>query len=331
MTVAECCGPGCGRPGRTRLAIPAAADCPGSRRACRRADRTTAAAGARIGAAAGCPPPQPAQSAQSAAVACRTGPCPSPSALHRPHRDCRGCPAFPDRSAARPNGLRSPRGCRARPDRTARPWPSVVSTSFGSTRNASILVPRSMVPAPVIFTSGPTRLRSVVVAWPLSILNDAESCVRSVACSLPSCQPDSVPEVERADHLRDIEALDGAVLEHREHGAVEVRHDGALAGAGGAHARSSPASCRRACRSRRRCAAAAARARRRDRCAACTPGWPSRHRRSTRRWPGRHRRRCSRTCALSTPLPSAASIAAGAKCASPRLISAAEIRAWAST
>ncbi len=52
-----------------------------------------------------------------------------------------------------------------------------------------------MVPAPVIFTRGPTRLRSVVVAWPFSIRNEAESCVRSVVCSLPSCQPDSVPEV----------------------------------------------------------------------------------------------------------------------------------------
>ena len=52
-----------------------------------------------------------------------------------------------------------------------------------------------MVPAPVILTSGPTRLRSVVCAWPLSILNDAESCDRSVAFSSLSCQPDSVPDV----------------------------------------------------------------------------------------------------------------------------------------
>ena len=49
-----------------------------------------------------------------------------------------------------------------------------------------------MVPAPVILTSGPTRLRSVVCAWPLSILNDADNCERSVAFSSLSCQPDSV-------------------------------------------------------------------------------------------------------------------------------------------
>ena len=40
----------------------------------------------------------------------------------------------------------------------ARPWPSVVITSFGSTRNAICLVLRSTVPAPVIFTSGPTSI-----------------------------------------------------------------------------------------------------------------------------------------------------------------------------
>ena len=48
------------------------------------------------------------------------------------------------------------------------------------------------MPAPVILTSGPTRLRSVVCAWPLSILNDADNCERSVAFSSLSCQPDSV-------------------------------------------------------------------------------------------------------------------------------------------
>ena len=48
------------------------------------------------------------------------------------------------------------------------------------------------MPAPVILTSGPTRLRSVVCAWPLSILNDADNCDRSVALPAPSCQPDSV-------------------------------------------------------------------------------------------------------------------------------------------
>ena len=52
-----------------------------------------------------------------------------------------------------------------------------------------------MVPAPVTRTSGPTRLRSVVVALPFSIRNEAESWVRSVVCSLFSCHPDSVPEV----------------------------------------------------------------------------------------------------------------------------------------
>ena len=74
----------------------------------------------------------------------------------------------------------------------ARPWPSVVITSFGSTRKPICLVPRSIVPAPVILTSGPTRLRSVVCAWPLSILNDDDNCERSVAFSSLSCQPDKV-------------------------------------------------------------------------------------------------------------------------------------------
>src|SRR5206468_8777549 len=41
---------------------------------------------------------------------------------------------------------------------------------------------------------------------------------------------------QRADHLRDVEPLDGAVLEYDEGGAGHVRHDRALAGAGGAHA-----------------------------------------------------------------------------------------------
>ena len=41
---------------------------------------------------------------------------------------------------------------------------------------------------------------------------------------------------QRADHLRDVEALDGAVLKYDEGGAGHVRHDRALAGAGGAHA-----------------------------------------------------------------------------------------------
>src|SRR3954447_8077634 len=41
---------------------------------------------------------------------------------------------------------------------------------------------------------------------------------------------------QRADHLRDIEPFDGAVLEYDEGGAGHVRHDRALAGAGGAHA-----------------------------------------------------------------------------------------------
>ena len=41
---------------------------------------------------------------------------------------------------------------------------------------------------------------------------------------------------QRTDHLRHIEPLDGAVLEIDEHGAGKVRHDGALAGAGRAHA-----------------------------------------------------------------------------------------------
>src|SRR5437867_8663740 len=41
---------------------------------------------------------------------------------------------------------------------------------------------------------------------------------------------------QRADHLRDVEALDGAVLEYDEGGAGHVRHDRALAGAGGAQA-----------------------------------------------------------------------------------------------
>src|SRR5450432_3772495 len=95
-----------------------------------------------------------------------------------------------------------------------RPWPSVVSTSFGSTRNASAFAARSMVPDPVIFTSGPTRLRSEVVACPFSMRNEAESCVRSVVCSLPSCHPASV--------------------EHGEDRSAQVRHDQALAVAGGA-------------------------------------------------------------------------------------------------
>src|SRR6266487_3916615 len=41
---------------------------------------------------------------------------------------------------------------------------------------------------------------------------------------------------ERADHLRDIEPLDRAVLEYDERSTGHVRHDRALAGAGGAHA-----------------------------------------------------------------------------------------------
>ena len=41
---------------------------------------------------------------------------------------------------------------------------------------------------------------------------------------------------QRADHLGDVEALDGAVLEHDERGALQARHDRALAVAGGAHA-----------------------------------------------------------------------------------------------
>ncbi len=45
-----------------------------------------------------------------------------------------------------------------------RPWPSVVITSFGSTRKPIILVSSAMVPAPVTRTSGPIRLRSVVTA-----------------------------------------------------------------------------------------------------------------------------------------------------------------------
>src|SRR5256885_15318909 len=116
-----------------------------------------------------------------------------------------------------------------------RPWPSVVITSFGSTRNPICLVPRSIVPAPVILTSGPTRLRSVVCAWPLSILNDADNCERSVAFSalLPARQG---ARRQRADHLRDIEPLDRAVLEYDERSTGHVRHDRALAGAGGAHA-----------------------------------------------------------------------------------------------
>ena len=35
----------------------------------------------------------------------------------------------------------------------------------------------------------------MVVAWPLSMRNEAESWVRSVVCSLPSCHPDSGLEV----------------------------------------------------------------------------------------------------------------------------------------
>ena len=117
----------------------------------------------------------------------------------------------------------------------ARPWPCVVITSFGSTRKASVLLPRSIVPVPVIFTSGPTRLRSAVVATPFSIWNEAESCVRSVLCSRLSCQPDSVPDVQRADHLRDVEAADRAVLEIGGRGARHVRHDRLLALAKGTH------------------------------------------------------------------------------------------------
>jgi len=101
----------------------------------------------------------------------------------------------------------------------------VVITSFGSTRKAIILVPRSIVPTPVIRTRrGRPGLRSVVVAWPFSIRNEAESWVRSVVCSLPSCHPDSVARGQRADHLRDVEAPDLAVLEIGEQ-PVPLRFD----------------------------------------------------------------------------------------------------------
>src|SRR6202035_4122077 len=90
---------------------------------------------------------------------------------------------------------------------------------------------RSMVPAPVIFTSGPTRLRSAVVAWPFSMRNEADSCVRSVVCSLPSRHR---ARGERADHRGDIDASDRAILEHSEDRSAQVRHDQALTVAGGA-------------------------------------------------------------------------------------------------
>src|SRR5205823_5525284 len=59
----------------------------------------------------------------------RTAPCPFPSAWHRRRRDCRGCPASPDRSEGSPMALRSSRECRARPDRWRGPglrWSSRV-------------------------------------------------------------------------------------------------------------------------------------------------------------------------------------------------------------
>src|SRR4051812_18472921 len=125
-------------------------------------------------------------------------------------------------------GMPSPTGS------VARPWPSVVMTSFGSTRKPICLVPRSMVPTPVIFTSGPTRLRSVVC---LSLVDlERGRKLREVGCLLAALLPARQrARRQRADHLRDVEPLDGAVLEHREGRAGHVGHDRALAVTGRAH------------------------------------------------------------------------------------------------
>ena len=130
------------------------------------------------------PPEQPAQAAEAGAVLARTGPCPSRAAWHRRRRDCPGCPASPDRSAARPTAPRSSRECRSRRDRRCGPglrWSSRVSARRG---NRSAWCRGRWCRRRSSCTSGPTRLRSVVAAWPLSILNEAESCERSVACCL---------------------------------------------------------------------------------------------------------------------------------------------------
>ena len=94
------------------------------------------------------------------------------------------------------------------------------------------------MPAPVIFTSGPTRLRSVVVRLTLRrSWNEAESCAE-VGGLLP--RPPAIPTACLAVSERII----CATLRPRiapswntaNTGAAEVRHDGALAVAGGAHA-----------------------------------------------------------------------------------------------
>ena len=95
----------------------------------------------------------------------------------------------------RPRGRRSRRGCRARPGRRRGPGLRWSSRAWARPGTPAPCAARSTVPAPVTRTSGPTRLRSLVAAWPLSMRNEAPSWLRSVACSLPSCHPDSVLDV----------------------------------------------------------------------------------------------------------------------------------------
>ncbi len=144
------------------------------------------------------------------------------AARHRQPQDCRGCPASPDRSAAPSHGPLDHHGI-AEADRigAVRPGPRSSCTSCGSTRKPIILVLRSTVPTPVIFTSGPTKGGSVVTALPLSILKRRRELAeigRQRLALLPARQRACSPG---ADHLRDVEAADLAVLEI--HGEVVPR------------------------------------------------------------------------------------------------------------
>ena len=60
--------------------------------------------------------------------------------------------------------------------------------------------------------------------------------MRSVESASPCLPSRERARGQRADHLRDVEAADRAVLEDREHRAAHVRHDRALAVAGRSHA-----------------------------------------------------------------------------------------------